>query len=75
MHGSVSRRAAISQMAIMTLLASTSCCPQAIAQEGRPKPLEGDVKAAVMQAFKKAADKGKVCPSACPACICGIIHM
>jgi len=56
----ISRRAAISQMAMLSLLASNARLPGASASEGAPQVLQGDVKAAVMQAFKKAADKGKV---------------
>lgn len=50
----------MSQMALLSLLVTTARGSGAIAAEGAPQALEGDVKAAVMQAFKKAADKGKV---------------
>ena len=47
-------------MAAMSLIASTLSCSKANAQEGGPQALQGEVKAAVMQAFRKAADKDKV---------------
>ena len=50
----------MSQMALLSLLVTTARGSRAIAAEGTPQALEGDVKAAVMQAFRKAADKGKV---------------
>lgn len=56
----VSRRAAISHMALVSLIASTTRCLEASAIESAPQALDGEVKAAVMQAFKKAADKSKV---------------
>ena len=50
----------MSQMAVLSFLATTLRGSRASAAEGSPQALQGDVKAAVMQAFKKAADKGKV---------------
>ncbi len=50
----------MSQMAVLSLIATTLRASRASAAEGAPQALQGDVKAAVMQAFKKAADKGKV---------------
>ena len=50
----------MSQMAVLSFLATTLRGSRASAAEGAPQTLQGDVKAAVMQAFKKAADKGKV---------------
>ena len=60
MEDTISRRAAICHMAALSLIASTLSCSKANAQEGGPQALQGEVKAAVMQAFSKAADKGKV---------------
>ena len=56
----ISRRAAIRHMAALSLIASTLSCSEAYAQKGGPQALQGETKAAVMQAFRKAADKGKV---------------
>ena len=56
----ISRRIAMSQVAMLSVLAATLPGFRATAAEGIPQALQGDVKAAVMQAFKKAADKGKV---------------
>ena len=47
-------------MAALSLIASTLSSSKANAQKTGPQALQGEVKAAVMQAFSKAADKGKV---------------
>ena len=56
----ISRRRALSHMAVLSLVATQIPCSKAYAAEGAPQELQGDVRAAVMQAFKQAADKGKV---------------
>ena len=50
----------MSRVAMLSLLAATLRGSRGAAAEGAPQALQGDVRAAVMQAFKKAADKGKV---------------
>ena len=60
LQDTISRRAAVCHMAALSLIASTLSCSKANAQKGGPQALQGEVKAAVMQAFRKAADKGKV---------------